>query len=60
MQCPICLQYASLAFGSLTDLRLEVTFEPFPATKTKKGLKAEIGRQPSNRAEKDTIPTTKP
>ena len=35
------LQSASLAPGSLTDLRLEFTFEPFPATKTKKGLKAE-------------------
>ena len=46
MQCPVCLQSASLAPGSLTDLRLEFTFEPFPATKTKKGLKAEIGRQP--------------
>lgn len=45
MQCPVCLQSASLAPGSITDLRLEFTFEPFPATKTKKGLKAEIREQ---------------
>lgn len=38
----------SLVSGSLTDLRLVVTYEPFPASKTKKGLKAESERRTLN------------
>ena len=43
---------ASLALGSLTDFRLSVTFEPFPASQTKKGLKGERVKRTLNAAGK--------
>nr|DAE52807.1 MAG TPA: hypothetical protein [Caudoviricetes sp.] len=42
----------SLVLGSLTDFRLSVTFEPFPASQTKKGLKGERVKRTLNAAGK--------
>ena len=42
----------SLVLGSLIDFRLSVTFEPFPASQTKKGLKGERVKRTLNAAGK--------
>lgn len=38
------------SLGSLTDCRLQITFEPFPTSETKKGLKAERGEAYTKRS----------
>lgn len=52
---PTTAQKASLASGSLIDLWLEVPFEPFPASQTKKGLKARNREVYSKRSERGAL-----